>query len=51
MDKINNFQKRVGKGPYSHLDYPASVGTGKDFTAAQKKNIFRRKYEKEWWKL
>jgi hypothetical protein len=28
-----------------------SVGTGKDFTAAQKKNIFRRKYEKEWWKL
>ena len=38
--------KGAGKGPYSHLDDPASVGTGKDFTAAQKKNIIEENMKK-----
>jgi RHS repeat-associated protein len=31
--------KGTGNGPYSHLKDPENVGPGKDFTAAQKKNI------------
>lgn len=34
------------KGPYSHLDDPANVGSGKDFTAAQKNKIIEENMNK-----